>query len=106
MKYIAQYIDYAGNSFSCPVTKSASGWVLATANGLREISFYIDGDDVAGGFTTFHDFRLGDVPRNPRDCNYFKLRNRMYDMLPWPQKPKRGKLQKTVSKARTSPARS
>lgn len=87
MKYVAQYVDCAGNSFSAPVTKLPNGqWVLATANGPREISYYIYGNDLAGGYATFRDFRLDDVPKNLRGCDYFELRNQMYKTLPWPQK--------------------
>lgn len=88
MKYVAQYVDCAGNSFSAPVTKLSTGqWVLATASGPREVSFYIHGNDVAGGFATFQDFRLDDVPEGLRSCDYFEVRKRMYETLPWPQKP-------------------
>src|SRR5258707_4414826 len=81
MKYIAQYIDYAGNSFSCPVTKSASGWVLATANGPREISFYIYGDDVAGWVRTFLHFRAGALSGELQGCVCFQLRDTAYDTV-------------------------
>jgi len=87
MKYIAQYVDCVGNSFSCPVTKLTGQWVLATANGPREISFYIYGSDCAGGFATFRDFRLDDVPRGLRGCDYGELCKQMYKVLPWPTPP-------------------
>ncbi len=87
MKYVAQYIDCAGNSFSAPVTKLPTGWVLATANGPREISFYIYGSDVAGGYATFRDFRMDDVPRGLRGCDYGELCKQMYKVLPWPTPP-------------------
>ena len=87
MKYLAVYLDCAGNSFSAPLTKHDDRWMLATANGPREVSFYIHGNDVAGGFATFHDFRLDDVPEGLRSCDYFEARKRMYETLPWPQKP-------------------
>jgi len=87
MKYLAVYLDCAGNSFSAPLTKHAGRWMLLTATGPRDIDYYIYGTDVAGGFATFSDFRLDEVPEGLRGCDYFELRKRMYETLPWPQKP-------------------
>src|SRR5258708_26607504 len=87
MKYLAVYVDCAGNSFSAPLTKHGGRWMLLTATGPRDIDYYIYGTDVAGGFATFHDFRLDEVPEGLRGCDYIELRKRMYETLPWPQKP-------------------
>jgi len=88
MKYVAVYRDQDGAAFSCPVTKLSTGqWVLATANGPREISFYIYGNDVAGGFLTFSGYRIDGAPPKLRGCDVVQLLNRMYKTLPWPQKP-------------------
>ena len=87
MKYLAVYLDCAGNSFSAPLTKHAGRWTLLTTTGPREVSFYIHGNDLAGGFATFQDFRLDDVPEGLRGCDFIELRKRMYETLPWPQKP-------------------
>jgi hypothetical protein len=87
MKYLAVYHDRGGNSFSAPLTMHDGRWMLATANGPQEVSFYIHGNDLAGGFATFQDFRLDDVPEGLRGCDFISLRKRMYETLPWPQKP-------------------
>jgi hypothetical protein len=87
MKYLAVYLDCAGSSFSAPLTKHDGRWMLVTPTGPREVSFYIHGNDLVGGFATFQDFRLGDVPEGLRSCDYFEVRKRMYETLPWPQKP-------------------
>jgi hypothetical protein len=87
MKYLAVYIDCAGNVFSAPLTMHDGRWMLVTANGPRDIDYYIFGNDVAGGFATFHDFRLDGVPEGLRGCDFIELRNKMYARLPWPQKP-------------------
>jgi len=89
MKYLAVYLDCAGNSFSAPLTKHAGRWMLLTATGPRDIDYYIYGTDVAGGFATFSDFRLDGVPDGLRGCDFLELRKRMYETLrsAWPQKP-------------------
>ena len=87
MKYVAEYRDCAGQSFSAPVSKMNGTWLLATSNGPREISYYIQGSDLAGGFATFYDYRLEDVPRGLRGCDFYELCKEMYRRLPWPRRP-------------------
>jgi hypothetical protein len=87
MKYLAVYLDCTGSSFSAPLTKHEGRWMLVTTAGPREITFYMMGNDLVGGFATFEDFRLDEVPEGLRGCDFIELRKRMYETLPWPQKP-------------------
>jgi hypothetical protein len=85
--WTAMYVDRKNEVWSCPITKTDRGYMLATANGARPITFYISEPDAAGGFISFHDYRLDSVPPGLRGCDFIQLRNQMYDALPWPQKP-------------------
>ena len=86
MKVSAIYLDTQGTEYSCYVTRTDHGFMLATAHGLRPITFYIEGSDVAGGYVQFLDYRFERQP-GLRVCDYFDSMNRLRAQLPWPQKP-------------------
>ena len=86
MKVSAIYLDTQGAEYSCYVTRTDHGFMLATAHGLRPITFYIEGSDVAGGYVQFLDYRFERQP-GLRVCDYFYSMNRLRAQLPWPQKP-------------------
>jgi len=86
MKVSAIYLDTQGTEYSCYVTRTDHGFMLATAHGLRPITFYIEGSDVAGGYVQFLDYRFERQP-GLRVCDYFESMNQLRAQLPWPQKP-------------------
>ena len=86
VKVSAIYLDTQGTEYSCYVTRTDHGFMLATAHGLRPITFYIEGSDVAGGYVQFLDYRFERQP-GLRVCDYFYSMNRLRAQLPWPQKP-------------------
>src|SRR5437016_2148711 len=70
VKVSAIYLDTQGTEYSCYVTRTDHGFMLATAHGLRPITFYIEGSDVAGGYVQFLDYRFERQP-GLRVCDYF-----------------------------------
>ena len=86
MKVSAIYLDTQGTEYSCYVTRTDHGFMLATAHGLRPITFYIEGSDVAGGYVQFLDYRFERQP-GLRVCDYFYSMHRLRAQLPVPQKP-------------------
>jgi len=86
VKIRAIYLDTQGTEYSCYVSKTDQGFMLATACGLRPITFYIEGSEVAGGYVQFHDYCFEGQP-GLRACDYFYSMNRLRTQLPWPQKP-------------------
>jgi hypothetical protein len=85
--WTALYIDGKNEVWSCAVTKAEQGYVLATTNGARPITFYIPEPSASGGFLAFHNYRLDDAPPGLRACDFIALTNEMYKTLPWPQRP-------------------
>src|SRR6266481_5385920 len=86
MTWTAVYVDKAGATFSCPISKVGTDFVLATQNGHAPITYYIQGSDLAGGYATFHTYRIDDMP-NLRGCDAIALIDRMNQTLPRPQRP-------------------
>ena len=87
MNIVAQYVDCSGNTFSCGVTKVGNDFMLATQHGPRPISYYIQGDDLAGGYAAFHDYALRDIPKGMRGCDVIAAENNFRRQLPWPTAP-------------------
>jgi hypothetical protein len=87
LRYTAVYVDQENAQWSCPVTKTEQGFMLATAHGARPIDFYLPEPDAAGGFLAFHDYRLDGAPNGLRGCDFTQLVDQMYKALPWPHKP-------------------
>ena len=86
MTWTAVYVDAAGIAFSCPIAKVGNNFVLATQDGPKPISYYITGADLAGGYATFHTYRIDGMP-NLRGCDVIALIDRMNQTLPHPQRP-------------------
>ena len=86
MTWTAVYVDAAGIAFSCPIAKVGNNFVLATQDGPKPISYYITGADLAGGYATFHTYRIDGMP-NLRGCDAIALIDRMNQTLPRPQRP-------------------
>lgn len=86
IQYIAQYKAPDGATYSCPVVLSGQKWMLQTAHGLRDITFYIPEETSPSGLIEFHDYKIS-AAAGMRSADVFAADTEMRRTLPYPVKP-------------------
>jgi hypothetical protein len=93
MRYKALYRGSTGEIFNAPLTVHHGRWVLDTAFGLREFTYFIEDSDSPSGWIEFYDLEL-DAPQL-RGCDFAEAVYRMRSKVRVPTKPAEPVVQKT-----------